>query len=936
MSSAPANLNIEKIGSIRVVSSTSVANSRNPEEQKGELFGGYGYSADVQANNGQGYSISIRVISANGKYNISSSDLSVRKDGAKNITIGKFTFFDFYLTSYSIDKQVDDSILTLTYKDKSIFMDKVFIGLFGHHYGFDVDPKKQPENTLVEQVDAFFDYKCSDTLTKQASLSRYLKRVKTTKASDAIFKLYAFPPGTILPGFLNSDAFHCKYTYSQKGIDGGYIILGREEINEEVCDLPEVSYCFKDLTSSLAYAGIPGVVEFNLPNKNNTLFSILRRKYFGSLRSVLDQWGGDFAFKFYFQPKVRYYTKNYDSNDSAEKEVIINEGLKLINLTSTESTLKNLNDLLNTNKGVQKIISNESESATLEGTKASALITSIRTEARSFDSSSSIVIAKNAKVLGLNILPPFYENAASIDSTIIGGTLSIYDPALRDVYHLSNGNLRAMGISQSFPILSSAQIVAKLDFLLLFGPGLGDNPSAVLDDYVVSLAIYDESKHNLIKEWEKSIMTEYYGQFYMTSSNVASGYTCTQETYRSTEVSTTPDSESYAANELPFAKLLFGKFNNDGGKQDDRFPETFGSRRYNPIFQANNPFDSANEKNYKTFSESIPNYESSKAIKIINLKEDPRASMALYSCFVNAGASGTNTVFDQLNEVIQNNNASLIICKKFKPSGSYVVATGETAISSIAISSTLFPNDSVKQLATSRNDEVSADSLKRCTTTCDETLATVVCGDDDENKIDSSEIGFSSYSGRKITITSRPIGVGGVVKTCDFILPVTSEYRYVESSNNNNTDSIPASTYVLGSPPETGGNVMSHEVVENTVPEMLTQSVRSDGIVDKVISFDPETGVNNLVQTALDYHKSIERQLNNSVPKPFQQKKISLTSVCVPDVLQNYLFNAQILNSINFSFNESGFNIALDFSSRPKIPVQKDVLFSTERFLRTL
>ena len=930
MSSAPANLNIEKIGSIRVVSSTSVANFRSPEEQKGELFGGYGYSADVQANNGQGYSISIRVISANGKYSISSSDLSVRKDGAKNITIGKFTFFDFYLTSYSIDKQVDDSILTLTYKDKSIFMDKVFIGLFGHHYGYDVDLNKQPENTLVEQVDASFDYKCSETITRKATLSRYLKRVKTTTAKNAILKSYAFPLGTNLPGFLDSDAFHCKYTYSQNGIDGGYIILGREEINEEVCDLPEVSYCFKDLTSSLAYAGIPGVVDFNLPNKNNTLFSILRRKYFGSLRSVLDQWGGDFGFKFYFQPKVQYYTKNYDSNDSTENQVIINEGIKLINLASAESTLKNLNALLNTNTGVQKIISNESESATLEGTKASALITSIRTEARSFDSSSSIVIAKNAKVLNLNVLPPFYGNKANSDSTIIGGTLSIYDPALRDVYHLSNGNLSAMGISSVFQILTNVDIVSKLDFLLLFGPGLGDNPSAILDDYVVYLAVYDESKHNLIREWEKSIMTEYYGQFYMTSSNATPSYTCTQETYRSTEVSTTPDSESYAANELPFAKLLFGKFNNEGEKEDDRFPETFGSKRYNPIFQANNPFDSSNEKNYKTFSEDIPNYESSKSIKIINLKENPRAAMALYGCFVNSG-------FTALNTFIEQNNASLIVCKKFKPVNTpYIVASGETAISSIAISNTLFTNNSVKQLATSKNDEVGAGGLKPCVTTCDETLATVVCGDEDDNKVDSSEIGFSSFSGRKITITSRPIGVNGSVRTCDFILPVTSEYRYIESSNSNNTDSIPASTYVLGSPPERGGNVMSHEVVDNTVPEILTQSVRSNGIVDKVISFDPESGANNLVQTPFDYHKSIASQLNSSVLKPFQQKKISLTSVCIPHVLQNYLFNAQILNSINFSYNESGFNIALDFSSRPKIPVQKDVLFSTERFLRTL
>jgi hypothetical protein len=50
----------------------------------------------------------------------------------------------------------------------------------------------------------------------------------------------------------------------------------------------------------------------------------------------------------------------------------------------------------------------------------------------------------------------------------------------------------------------------------------------------------------------------------------------------------------------------------------------------------------------------------------------------------------------------------------------------------------------------------------------------------------------------------------------------------------------------------------------------------------------------------------------------------------------DYIFTNPILNSMNFSFNESGFNTVLDFSSRPKQPKQKDSLFLTQRFLRKL
>jgi hypothetical protein len=129
---------------------------------------------------------------------------------------------------------------------------------------------------------------------------------------------------------------------------------------------------------------------------------------------------------------------------------------------------------------------------------------------------------------------------------------------------------------------------------------------------------------------------------------------------------------------------------------------------------------------------------------------------------------------------------------------------------------------------------------------------------------------------------------------------------------------------------------MSHEVIDNTVPEILTQaSLNSSGVVDQIITFD-ESGKNARVLSASNYHNIVSANLKNSVPDAFEQKKISLTSTYIPASMVDYIFTNPILNSMNFSFNESGFNTVLDFSSRPKQPKQKDSLFLTQRFLRKL
>ena len=916
------NTNIEKIGSIKVLSSASPTSS----ETSGLIFGGYGYSSDVQANNGDGYSISIKVISKDGKYKISSANLNATAKGSKNIIIGNFTFYDFYLVSYSIDKEVENSILTLTYKDKSIFMEKVFIGLFSYHYGNAFDSKGQffqKPGIYNEPTSVSFQYKCTNSIYTTATLTRHLNRVRTEKANEVISSKYPslFDKTTIIPDFLNSDAFFCQYNYINFGVNGGYIILGREELNEENCSLPEVSYCFKDLTSALAYADIPGIVDFNL-GKDNEIYRILRRNYFGSLRNVLDQWGGDFGFKFYYQPKIDFKIKNYSDENSVPILKTIQEGIKLINLTSTSRTLKNLNDLFDSTSpkydaSLQKVVESLSETATLEGTRKTNVVTPIRRESRTFDSASSSLNFKVANVLPLSYLSSFYGNDPSSEDTIIGGALSIYDPQLRDVYHLWKGNYKALGISDSigsYKILNTDSIISQLDFLLTFGPELGSDNSKLVSNYVILLAIYDEGKHSLIKDWEKSIMSEYYGQYYMLGSRNEETTSCNNLSTFSISYSTVPQSESYVGNQLPFANLLYGQFGK--GSLTD-----YGTKKYNPIFKGENAFDAGNESRYKTFSESITDYESNKALTIINLKDNPKAKIALFSCFNEARS------FTEFSNFIDTNNVSLILIKKI---GSEISKISNIQLSATANST----NTSVFKIGT--KTIASADNKKVCPkTVCEQTLAEAVCGDGNSNTtVNEADTGFNSTNARTITITST-------TSSCNLILPVTSTYTYAETKNTNSTVTLGAATYVLGTPPvyESYGiesdNVMSHEIIDNTVPEILTQSTSSTGMVDQIVTFD-DSGKNTRVLSAKDYHDKINRNLNNSVPEAFEQKKISLTSTYIPTSMVNYIFTNPILNSMNFSFNESGFNTTLDFSSRPKQPKQKDSLFLTQRFLRKL
>jgi len=909
------NPNFEKIGKIQVLSSSKATS----EELEGKIFGGYGYSANVQVNNGDGYSITIRVISRDGRYTIDSSKLNATKIGSKNIVIGNFTFYDFYLINYTIEKEVDSSILSLTYKDKSIFMDKVYIGLLGFDYSFSfkktitkdgkiISSINKPTNIVTRLESASFLYKCENSIDPISAFIRRELSSVITPGYDVYKNLGEEFERNKTYDFLNSKAFYSKYNYNKNGVNGGSIVLGAEQMKEDFCSLPDVNYCFKDLLSALHYSEIPGLLNFNLGQ--NTIYKSLRRKYFGTLRSVLNNWGADFGFKFYFQPKIKFYKKDYSNLNNKPTENYITEGLKYIDLKSGDVTLDNLNTLFNPNLSsynvnLQKVIRSISESASLEGTNKSTVLTPIRRDARAFKTNYDLVYPKEGSLVDFSKaqIPPKFGSFSINADFLIRSTFLLYNESLRDVYAWQTGSYSILGISNLSYV--GGEIKSFNSFLEVFIPAIGGQVQDVLNVpqlrdtllnyYNFYVGVYDEDQYKKNIDLEKELINNYYNKF--------------------VEVSLPSDSSNCRVN----SNSTF-KYSTEPSYSDEFYVNG------NPLIKVDNPFDSRNESQMTSLLSVInPNGSIiSKGVQIVDFKNQPTAWSNFLICLTPQGQKYYKNLLSQYGKL------SLILVPKY----AYLNISNISLVNDFNNSSLTVEKN--KSLAKYNTEKTKGDCNK---TICEQSLADALCFSN-QNTASSNSIvqGFKTNSCLAIKIETT----GG---NFYLRLPCNSSYQYSLIEKFNGTATYSSASFVQGDLPDSNSpdsnlydNVLSVNVVKNDVPESLVQAESSNGIQDQILIYDTDaaSGKKATITNVIDYHDIVKKQLGSSVLKPHQQKTIALTSTYVPIELVDYIFNNPILNSMNFTISESGFEMAFDFQSRPKELKPKDVIFVTEQFLKIL
>ena len=206
-------------------------------------------------------------------------------------------FQNFLLHSYDFSIENGQKILNIQFKDYSVILDKIYVGLF----------KKQ-------------GYKYPHVLSCQLELPIRCQDCEYTGASvtgtgfayrDIGFGCYI---GTNEKTYdLFSESYYAKKNVfnewqdliindpsqvAQFDLNGGYLILGTESATEDRCNsAPNITYSFIELISALRKNGLNFVGSF--PTGTNDSDFVYRTNHNGSLREVLQNWCSDLAYSFY-------------------------------------------------------------------------------------------------------------------------------------------------------------------------------------------------------------------------------------------------------------------------------------------------------------------------------------------------------------------------------------------------------------------------------------------------------------------------------------------------------------------------------------------------------------------------------------------------------------------------------------------------------------
>lgn len=275
-------------------------------------FGGWIYNATTAVGfNSQPTEIKIDIVleardksQKYGFFDINQADLKcdAGNGGDENlfdIDFNGVSFTDMILYSYDISIENGAKILSVTFKDYSIILDKIYIGLLkrqGNKHSY----------TSTSKIE--FPVNCTDCILNGSS---FWALGETTR--DIAYGSYVGLNGNTYDNFQGISLGGNIYEQWEKlsraevlqpkfDLNGGYLIIGMEEASEEKCgNLANVTYTFNQLLSSLRRRGIQFGGAF--PQANQEGDYVYKQNYIGTLREVLQQWCSDLGYDFYCEGK---------------------------------------------------------------------------------------------------------------------------------------------------------------------------------------------------------------------------------------------------------------------------------------------------------------------------------------------------------------------------------------------------------------------------------------------------------------------------------------------------------------------------------------------------------------------------------------------------------------------------------------------------------
>jgi hypothetical protein len=201
--------------------------------------------------------LTVSFVNADGNYSLPSLNLS----STYRITFGGFTF-QGKLWGYNLKESASEKTLEVEFIDNSVILDQYYVVLWKR--GF-FGEKGTPVSNKIE-----------------VDLSKETYLVPT-------FSKGSFPYTSYVEKSLKNQVVYRNSREFRGATVGNIILVGKENLVNSECDIPDTFYTFNDLRKLLPFTPANAPSDSNLKGTNE-----------GTLRSVLNSWCGDLGYDYFW------------------------------------------------------------------------------------------------------------------------------------------------------------------------------------------------------------------------------------------------------------------------------------------------------------------------------------------------------------------------------------------------------------------------------------------------------------------------------------------------------------------------------------------------------------------------------------------------------------------------------------------------------------
>ena len=526
-------------------------------------------------------------------------------DGLGN---SSYSFKNFKIVNFSISKKNDQKILTLTLKDNSFVLDKIYVALLGTQVAVDDRSEASAvvsgikiscppvgsgcpsglvtlnnQNQRLHFSNSNFKNKYQSYLTtvdsQSGGNSGNIGNFGDQRISSVQFKAGDGPTETTKHNFVvmhSADA--------NKSIFKGYgavIILGEEEFKDSPCSSGEIYYSFDTLIAAVKKLGIR-ILENNKPANAPTNVNYdslqdkskgkLKKNFQGTLRQVLNQWCEEYGYSYcvdYSQTSdTSFAIKGVDKSSGLSKELILQTKLSMEDLESSSTN----SDFVIKNEDFSYDISQQQLKL-----YSSYYFKDAKEKSLDYRTNFGNKPFYNIRLNNGNLFPSIFGNGSTTkdfagtfrtyDQVLMSAILGRYSSRLREIYNYSIGAYQALGF---IPFYENARATSTLG---LGGSKMSSLPSSdlsytegisnVLDYqnenffasdgtpiYDLTFGFYNEDLAQSVIALE-SFIADFIGRYYWTDElEMLDGESANQNSYIKYEVSSGVPAEKVLINQL--------------------------------------------------------------------------------------------------------------------------------------------------------------------------------------------------------------------------------------------------------------------------------------------------------------------------------------------------------------------------------------------------